>query len=79
MIHWAELGGDVGELNCILASGRLKHLEQSGFIARLGQQCQLEERSRNLPPSLICICLHPPQLSSATVSSSQSSMTAGMA
>lgn len=79
MIHWTELGGDAGELDCTLVSGRLKRLEWLGFIACLGQQCQLEERSGNIPPSLICISLHPPQLSSAPVSCSQSSMAAGMA
>lgn len=58
-----ELGGDVGDLSCVLIPGSLKHAERSGSIACGFVQCQLGGRSKTLLDSSTHVpSLHAPHM-----------------
>lgn len=79
MTGQTELGGDGGDLICILVPERLKHAEWLGFSACLAVvQCQLGERSKTLLDPFIRVLLCPSQLSSEPVMCSQGSAAGGM-
>lgn len=79
MTGQTELGGDVGNLICILISRKLKHAKWLGFITCLDfVRCHLGGRSKAFPDTFIHVPLHSSQLFSEAVVCSQGTAAGGM-